>query len=492
MAALSLADALVLGAYLAATLAVGVLVGRGSKGADDYFLGSRAVPWWAVLLSIVATETSTVTFLSIPGIAYVGGGNLTFLQLALGYIVGRVLVVLILLPQYFRGRILTAYEVLGQRFGPRIKKLASLLFMATRTLADGLRLYLTALVLSKVADLEISTSVLVMGVVTVVYTSLGGMKAVVWTDCLQFFVYIGGALLAAWVLIDRIPGGLEECIVRGREHGKFLWFDPALVFDRPFTFWAGIVGGAFLTLGTHGVDQMMVQRYLSARGVRPAGWALSISGIVVFLQFLLFLLIGVGLFVFYRRFPPDVAFTKSDEVFIQFMVDHLRRPPGVLGIVLGALLAAAMSTLSSSLNSSACALAGDFLQPWFSRRAGFSRSLWWTKGLVVLFGVLQVIVALSGPLWTDAVVNRVLSIAGLTTGITLGVFLLGNFVRRADEATAIIAFLAGLCIVLCVALMTKIAWSWYAPIGSLSTLFVGAVIAGSRSLAVSQARELTR
>src|SRR5262245_37551629 len=271
--------------YVTAMIAVGCWVGRGTAGAADYLLGSRNLPWWALLLSIVATETSTVTFLSTPGIAYGGGlpgatGDFRFLQLPIGYVIGRLVVVRWLLPLYFRGQVFTAYQVLAERFGGTVRKLASVLFLVTRTLADGLRLYLTALVVQALLPISLEAAVAAMGAVTIVYTYFGGMKAVVWTDVLQFAVYMAGAIVALFVVIAGLPGGLHELTELASRPERARLFDFSLALDNPYTFWAGLVGGAVLSVGSHGVDQIIVQRYLAAKTQQQAGLALSLSGVV--------------------------------------------------------------------------------------------------------------------------------------------------------------------------------------------------------------------
>ena len=267
--------------YLLGVVLFGLWIGRGQKNLSGYLLGGRDLPWWAVLGSIVATETSTATFLSVPGIAFASGGDLRFLQLAMGYVIGRVVVTLILLPQYFRGTLYSAYEVLNERFGGATKQSASVMFLVARNLGDGLRLFLTAIVLEKVAGFDLPTCIVIIGIATIVYTFFGGMKAVVWNDCVQFVVYLTGGVLALVLIVNDLPEGVSELQTYAESSNKLTLFDFELDFTKSLTFWAGIIGGATLTMGTHGTDQMMVQRYLCARSQRDAGHALILSGVVV-------------------------------------------------------------------------------------------------------------------------------------------------------------------------------------------------------------------
>jgi SSS family transporter len=345
--------------YLLAVLAFGLWIGRGQRTSADYFLGGRSLPWGALLLSIVATETSTVTFLSLPGIAAAQNGNLTFLQITIGYIVGRLLIIHFLLPLYFRGEIFTAYEVLESRFGKLSRRAASVLFLGTRNVSDALRLFLTALVLQIVLGLDLTTSVIALGTIT-----MGGAKSVIWNDVIQFVIYMLGALAAFTIIVQSTPGGLTQLIQFAEGHDKLRMFDFDFSLTKPtMTFWAGLVGGAFLTAATHGTDQLMVQRYLSARNQHDAAKGLAFSGLIVFAQFAVFLVIGVALAGFFSMSaaPNPLSNGNGDQLFAFFIVNHM--PIGLTGLTLAAVFAAAMSTLSSSLNSSATALINDVYLP---------------------------------------------------------------------------------------------------------------------------------
>jgi solute:Na+ symporter, SSS family len=464
---LGIIDLTVLLAYFAAVVAVGMAFARRSDGtAADYMLGGKDAPWWVILASIVATETSTVTFLSIPGFAY--GRDLTWLQIALGFVIGRFVVAHLLLPGYFQGTLFTSYELLDRRFGLATGRTASILFLLTRTLADGLRLFLTALVVQEMTGLSLVLAIVATGLVTLAYCYVGGLRAVLWTDFVQLIVYLGGAVAAGVVLIDRLPGGLPGLWRDAEAAGKLRIFDFGLDFANPYGFWAGLLGGWFLTLGSHGVDQMTVQRFLAARSLRDARRALTSSGFVVFGQFALFLLIGVGLWSFYQHFPPAVAFERSDRVFARFILDEL--PVGLVGLLLGALFAAAMSTLSSSLNSCATVAARDFL-----RSSSPERELAATRWFTVAFAGAQIAVALAGQNLATSVVNAVLGIAGFSTGIVLGVFFLGRFVPRAGGREALIGIACGGVGMTTIYFATDLAWPWYSLVGSLGTLAAGAL-----------------
>jgi SSS family transporter len=466
--------------YVVGCTILGARLGSSARGLKGYFLGERSIPAWAVMISIVATETSAVTFLSVPGIAY--RGDMTFLQLAIGYIVARVVVAVVLLPAYFEGEIFTAYELLRRRFGGATQKAAAVLFLVTRTLASGLRLFLAAKVLRQIyiatrgypapGGWELPAAIVAIGLVTIVYTYLGGLKAVVWTDVLQFVVYIAGGIVALAILTGEVPGGWGTIAREGAAAHKFRMFDFTLDLTIPYGFWAGVIGAMVLDTGSHGVDQMMVQRYLSARSGRSASWALVASGWVILAQFALFLLIGVGLYVLYRHVPP-AAIPARDEEFASFIIRYL--PTGVLGLVIAAILSVTMSTVSGALSASASSTVNDLYRPLFPN-TDERRLLWLAKGLTAFWGIVQVGVALAAIGLERAVVDNALAVAGFVTGILLGLFLLGLWAREAGERAAFIGMIAGLAAVSCAAFGTRLAYPWYALVGSTTVVAVGSAV----------------
>jgi SSS family transporter len=464
-------DAVIVVAYLLGVMLFGIWIGRGGRSAADYFLGGRSLPWGALLLSIVATETSTVTFLSIPGIAAAASGNMSFLQITIGYIVGRTFVVFFLLPLYFRGQPFTAYEVLEERYGRLSRRLVSALFLLTRNASDALRLFLTALVLQVVLGLDLTTSVIVIGAVTIVYTFAGGAKSVIWNDSVQFVIYMLGAAAALYILGGLLPGGLAQLVQTAGAEGRLQVFDFDFDLAKPgMTFWGGLAGGAFLTAATHGTDQMMVQRYLSAKSRRDASLALGISGFVVMAQFAIFLFIGVGLAALFGEATADI---RGDQLFARFIVGYM--PAGLLGLTLAAVFAAAMSTLSSSLNSSSAALINDLWMP-LRRVAPDERTrLNAGRAATIAFGVLQTGIAIAfGWLATDeSVVGNVLKIAGFAAGPVLGLYLLGVFAPRVGQRAALAGFVTGIATLATIAYATPLHWAWYALAGTLVTMVAG-------------------
>lgn len=474
--AISPVDIGIIASYLIATTLFGIWLGRGQHSTSDFFLGSRDLPSWALLLSIVATETSTITFLSVPGKAFVSGGNFTFLQLAIGYIIGRIAVLTFLLPLYFRHENSTAYAVLQRNFGTSTRKLASLFFLVARTLGDGLRLFLTALALQQFVDIPFEVSVLILAVATAIYALFGGVRSVVWNDCVQFAVYMSGALLVIGLIFWRLPGGFGQYLQFASDTGRFHLFDlEFLPSDGHLTLWAGIFGGGVLSLATHGADQLIVQRYLCAKNQRAAGWALFWSGPIVFLQFTLFLAIGVGLACYFTQFDPSKLSLAGDQAFARFIVDDL--PIGVRGIILAAVFAAAMSTLSSSVNSSACSLLDDLGgDAW--RCLPDARRLLLGRSFTLLFTMLQAAVAIGAFYFAfgTSVVDKALAIAGFSAGLLLGLFFVAIVAGRIPSWQANLALICGAAVILTIKFSTNVSGYWYAPLAAGSTFSVAILL----------------
>jgi SSS family solute:Na+ symporter len=462
-------DTLIIVTYLTAVIASGVFFARRQKNTERYFTAGHAVPWWAIAASIVATETSTITFISVPGIAWAQGGDFRFLQLVLGYLIARVFISTVFMPWYFRGELVTVYELLQTRFGAPVKALAATLFVIMRTIADGVRLLLTAFVISAVLKTAgITTSIVALGVVMILFTLLGGIEAVVWIEVVQLGIYIGGAVAVAVILINDV--GLEHAIALGSAQQKFRMFDFSFDLTKTFTFWAGVIGGTFLTLSTHGTDQYLVQRYLCTDRPRSAAKALLVSGAVVFVQFAGFLFIGVLLFAFYGSHAPVSA---PDQVFPHFIANHL--PPGLSGLVVAAILAAAMS---SSLSAIAATVVSDLLPGRVVRASGAPQGggMRISRAVVVLAGIAQIAVGVALQHTQRSALNTALSVASLINGPILGVFFLGA-TKRGGTPAALTGMLAGLAAVLSVAFLTRVAWPWYTVIGSLTTFGVGIIAA---------------
>ena len=496
---------------------------QAAKSLQSYFLANNTIPWWAIALSIVSAETSTLTIISIPGVAF--AGDFGFLQIVLGYMIGRIVVAALFLPRYFEGRMLTAYQLIDQRFGSTLHKTTAGLFLLTRAAAEGVRVFAVSIVVSIAIGTGDLLSIALITALTLLYTFEGGLAAVIWTDVVQMVIYVAGTVIALFTLGKHVPGGWSTIHAIAGAAGKFHMLTFTLNLTTTYTFWAGILGGTFLTMASHGTDQLMVQRMLAARSLKESRLALLSSGVVIFIQFAFFLLIGAGLYAFYSLRPTPFAggpagLMPPDRIFPNFIVHEM--PTGIAGLLVAAILAAAMSNLSAALNSLSSTTVVDFYLPWRSsqiasksrvpylrdsptvakvgelpqssevaaqernRIAKFSTVLW----AVILFAVAAYSLKAGGK---GHVVETGLSIASIAYGALLGVFLLGTLTRYATQTGAILGMIAGFAFNLALWLQPhaivfgntpparpflffpKVAFTWYVFLGSLVTFAVGSL-----------------
>jgi SSS family solute:Na+ symporter len=452
--------------YLAGITLFGLRFRKRHRTLRDYFLAGREIPWWAIALSIVAAETSTLTIISIPGLAY--DTNLTFLQVVMGYVVGRVVISFVLLPHYFRGDLYTAYELMERRFGPGLRSLTAGLFLLTRAAAEGVRVYAVSIVVSIAIGTGQVASIAIITLLTLIYTFEGGLAAVIWTDVVQTAIYVGGTLVGLATILRVVPEGWTAIHAAAASAGKFAVFDFRADFWIAYTFWSGVIGGGFFTLASHGTDQLIVQRLLAARNQKQSVTALISSGLAVLFQFALFLVVGVMLWAFYR--VPSSSFGKPDRIYPTFIVT--RMPHGISGLLIAAILAAAMSNLSAALNSLSSSSIMDFyvrLRPQADERTRMRLSrmatFFWA---LVLFTLAILALHKAG-----RVVEVGLQIASVAYGALLGAFLLGVLTRRANQAGAMVGMLLGFATELYLWGWTRVPWTWWVMIGTAMTFSAG-------------------
>ncbi len=481
-------DLILIAVYLAGITAFGIALRRGQSTVRDYFLGGRTAPWWALAFSIVATETSTLTIVGTPALAF--AGNLTFLQLVLGYLAGRVVIVLVFLPRYFRGEYYTAYQLMERRFGSKIKAVAASTFLVTRALAEGVRIAAIGFVIKAAFGTGQRTSVLLIVALVLVYTFEGGMKAVIWTDVVQFLLYFTASIASFFLLLHAIPGGWATVVHAASATDKFRLFDFSFSFTNPaktYTFWSGMIGGTFLTMASHGTDQTIVQRLLAAKSERESRIALLASGGIILFQFALFLVLGVMLYAWHGA-PAIHPGQSYDAVLPDFIVTAM--PSGMRGLMIAAILAIAMSNASGSLNSLAASSVLDFQQlrgndlqaveedtarpgNQMPAPANAPRNyLRFSRGVTLVWGA---ILAVLGTLNWGPMLEAGLTIASITFGILLGLFLLAFLLQRATATGVLIGMFAGLAGILYIHFRTPLLWTWYVPAGTLITFVAGAI-----------------
>jgi len=481
-------DLAVIVLYLGGITWFGVRFQRSQKTLKDYFLGGKTTPWWAISLSIVSAETSTLTIIGTPVLAF--QGDYGFLQLVMGYLLARVVISTLFLPAYFRGEMFTAYELMRVRFGERIRRLTAATFLVLRALAEGVRVFAISLVISVIFGSGEAVSILIILCLTLIYTYEGGLTAVIWTDVVQMALYIIGALVSLALLLGEIPGGWAHVAAVAAPLGKMRVFDFALgppghFFTRTYSFWAGIIGGCFLTTASHGTEQLLVQRLLAAKNLRQSRAALLSSWVVIFVQFALFLAVGTCLFVLYKE-RGIAAPAVADRLYPAYVWQSL--PVGVSGLVMAAILAASMSNLSAALNALASTTVLDWWRPLAVGRGdstgGETKWLRYSRYATLVWGAILFGVAMLARQW-GSVLQAGLSIASIVYGSLLGVFLLGLLTKRVQERAAMIGMLAGLAVMLYVRFQTSIAFTWWVLIGSSTTFLVGLF---ASAIAVEQAQ----
>ena len=464
--ALDRLDLAIIALYLMGITLFGLRFRKRQRSLRDYFLAGRDIPWWAIALSIVAAETSTLTIISIPGLAY--DTNLTFLQVVMGYLVGRIVISFVLLPHYFRGDLYTAYELIERRFGRGLRSMTAGLFLLTRAAAEGVRVYAVSIVVSIALGTGEIASIAIITALTLIYTFEGGLAAVIWTDVVQTVIYVGGTLVGLTTILHLVPGGWSAIHTAAAGAGKLQVFDFRANFWLPYTFWAGVIGGTAFITASHGTDQLIVQRLLAARGQKQSAVALLSSGVAILFQFALFLIVGVMLWAYYR--VPSAIFGKPDRIYPTFIVSQM--PHGISGLLIAAILAAAMSNLSAALNSLSSSTIMDFvlrLRPETDERTRMRLSrlatFYWA---MVLFGLAVLALQKVG-----RVVEVGLQIASVAYGALLGVFLLGVLTRRANQRGAMVGMLFGFGVGLYLWQGTHVPWTWWVPLGTVVTFGIG-------------------
>lgn len=472
-------DYVVIAAYLIGVAISGIISGGKQKSVDDYFLGGKSMAWWAVGFSIVASETSTLTFISIPGLAF--KSNMHFLQLIFGYFFGRIIVSLVFIPAYYRGSIETAYDFLGKRFSPFLRKFTSSVFIVTRVLASGVRLFATSIPIHIITGWDYGACILVIGFFTLVYTYVGGLKAVVAMDVVQLFIYLGGAVVSMCIILNNLPHGWKDvaAFAAGNGLNKFEILNLDLgngimdFLSSPYTLIGGVLGGTFLSMASHGTDQLLVQRLLGCKSAKEAQKALMLDASLIIIQFLFFLVLGLCLFAFYRgQTFGQLGLSSSDEVFPKFIIENL--PAGLSGFVIAGVLASAMGSLSSSISSLASSTYLDLFRPFRKKETmGEEKGIFWSRSFTLFWGIVLIFGAMLFINTKSPVVELGLKIASITYGGLLGTFFLGLFFKKTGSIDACIGLISALGVMALVLFLTGIDYTWHTLIGCVVCLITG-------------------
>lgn len=499
------ADWLVILAYLLGIIGLGVWFGKDQRTTRDYFLGSKNIPWWGIGLSIVAAETSALTIISVPAMAF--GGNMAFLQIIIGYVIARILLAIVMVPHYLRGEIYSPYQLLENAFGPSARRLVGGFFLISETLAAGVRVYVASIpvklmlgdrLLGFGTGDPILGAILLFVVLSLVYTFIGGVKAVIWTDAVQFLLFMAGGIFTLFYIPTLIDGGWGVVMAKAAEAGKTHWFNPGFSLSLPFNIWMGVIGGTFVVLSSHGAEQLIVQRVLACRTVADGRRALALSAVVIFPLFLVFLLVGVMLWVYYQQTPmgipipeikPGSGIKANDYIYPIFMMTAV--PHVLKGFLIVAILSAAMSSVSSALTSLASVSTMDFVRPWAQRGRTEEYFLSFSKWSTVGWAAVLILVAyLSREV--EYVLNAAFSLRGLTSGALLGGLLLVLLWKKGRALPVIAGAVASLVVMVWISRLewdqagaagevvkAKVAWPWFTLTGTIVTL---AVAYGVRAL----------
>jgi len=461
---------IILAVYFLMLIGIGLWFSRKQQSVNDFFLAGHSIPAWAAMAAVVATETSAVTFIGAPAMTFKEGGDMSFLQVVLGYILARVILSLYFLPKFFSHEIVTIYSYLGIRFGKKSQKISGIFFFITRALASGIRHYAAALVISSVFGYDLMTAIILTGLISFVYAALGGISAVIWTEVVQLVVMITGGLLGFYYLLQSIPGGWPEIMETAHNTGKMVMIHWDWGSDGQYSLFIGIVAGTCLSLASHGADQDLVQRLLSCKSLRSAQSAMVWSGLFVFCQFAFFLFLGIMLFTFFGALPSEI--TKTDEIFPYFAAQHM--PPWAAGLVIAAILSAALSSTASALNSLSSTSVNDFVLTILKNPPKGKRLVMISRCFTVFWMVILIIIAIlaSG---SDSILQTGLTIPGYTSGSLLAAFLLGIFTRFKNETALSIGMFMGVAVVLTISLC-GVFWTWFVPTGALTTILTAFAI----------------
>lgn len=471
-------DIAIIIAFMVGVFLAGSLLGRNVKNMKDYFSGGNKLPWWAVMVSIVAAETSVLTFLSIPGVAYLG--NFSYLQICIGYIVGRILVAVLFIPMYSKGQFISVYQAITEKGGITMQRIMSITFMITRLLADGVRLFAVAIPLSMITGLPYFYSLLILGIVTVSYTLMGGIKGVVWMDFAQWIIYMGAAVIALIIGLKMIPD-LGASVGDLVAQGKTMLFNFSLKSTPDnYTLWGGVIGGALLSMASHGTDQLIVQRILSCKSTEDSKKAMIGSGLVVFVQFAIFLCIGAMLYMVWNGAGfAALGITKPDELFTKFIIENL--PPVVKGITVAGIFAASMTTLSGSLSAMSSSITVDIFKPIFKNITDEGKWLKISRLATLGWGIIMVFGAMIFKNQTSPLVVVGLSIASFTYGGTLGVFVVVRFFEKCRLWQYIVPFFFSIAVMTFVIIgngqkIFYVNWTWYTLIGVTSSVLMNRLL----------------
>ena len=470
------ADWLVIAVYLVGIILFGLWFGKDQKNTRDYFLGSKNIPWWGIGLSIVAAETSALTIIGVPGTSY--ASDIGFIQMIVGYVIARIILAVVMVPHYLRGEIYSPYQLFANTLGLSGRRMAGGLFLLSETLAAGVRVYVVCIPIQLLLGIQILPAIVLFVSLSLLYTYVGGVKAVIWTDAVQFGLFLAGGLFTLLYIPQLFDGGFKEVFSVAARQGKLDWLNTHFSLAKPFNIWMGVIGGTVMVMSSHGAEQLIVQRVLACRSVADGRKALVLSAVLIFPLFLIFLLVGAMLWVYYQKFPMAIPLPETrpgikatDYVYPIFMLTAV---PNVLkGFLIVAILSAAMSSVSSALTSLASVATMDFVQGILTKGRSEEFYLRFSKLSTVGWAALLILVAVLTQ-QVESVLNAAFDLRGLTSGALLGGLLLAVFWKKARTRPVIVAMAASVSVMIVINwfLKGKVFWPWYTFIGTLVTVSV--------------------
>ena len=498
----SVGDWVVIVVYLTGIIGLGVWFGKDQRNTRDYFLGSRNIPWWGIGVSIVAAETSALTIIGVPAIAY--GSNIMFIQMIVGYVIARIILAVVMVPHYLKGEIYSPYQLLEQHLGVGPRRLAAAFFLFLETMAAGVRVFVACIPIRLMLGEQVCSlgglvdpilgAILIFVGLSLLYTYIGGVKAVIWTDFVQFGLFLAGGVFALFYIPTLVTGGWDAALAQAGAAGKLAWLNTHFTFSAPFNIWMGVIGGTVMVLSTHGAEQLIVQRVLACGSVSDGRKALALSAVLIFPLFLIFLLVGVMLWVFYQSHPFQIPLPEGrpgiksiDFIFPIFMMTEV--PHILKGFLIVAILSAAMSSISSAITALASVSTMDFVkqivkgkdEDYFLRWSKYSTVLW--AGMLVFTAWLTREVTF--------VLNAAFSLRGLTAGALLGGLILALFWRRVGPRAAMIGMTASVIVMNFIywppnipatkewwmrTFGAEVFWPWFTLIGTVVTLSVAGFV----------------
>ena len=485
----NLADWIIIFAYLGGIIALGMWFGKDQHNTRDYFLGSRNTSWWVIGLSIVAAETSALTIIGVPALAY--GSNIAFIQMILGYVIARLILAVVMVPHYLKGEIYSPYQLFADRLGTSARQTAGGFFLISETLAAGVRVYVVSIPIQLMLGIGVLPAIVLFVVLSLIYTYIGGVKAVIWTDAVQFGLFLLGGLFALFYIPTLVDGGFEGVMAQAAQTGKLQWFNPEFGLAAPFNIWMGVIGGTVLVLSSHGAEQLIVQRVLACKNVADGRKALVLSAALVFPLFIIFLFVGVMLWVFYQAHPFKIPLPEAqsglkanDFIFPIFMMTEV--PHVLKGFLIVAILSAAMSSVSSALTSLSSVSTMDFVKGQHGKRSE-AFYLKFSKRSTVVWAVILILVAyLSREV--AFVMNAAFTLRGLTSGALVGGLVLAVFWKNGRAVSVITGMVAALGFMIGVSQFSwdvtvggkvethKVFWPWFTLIGAVVTLTVAGMM----------------